>query len=97
LAGASITDLANHHHVNRKHAESCALYDFVVAQLRQRTPQCPHRLEPLCTYLVNQRDAVLAFAQQLDADPCRVAEDFQTPLTVIRQLCINSCVVASLS
>ena len=68
------------------HAERCALYDFVVAQLRERTPHCPHRLEPLCTYLVNQRDAVLAFAQQLDADLCRVAEDFQTPLTVLRQL-----------
>ncbi len=68
------------------HAERCALYDFVVAQLREHTPQCPHRLEPLCTYLVNQRDAVLAFAQQLDADLCRVAEDFQIPVTVIRQL-----------
>jgi hypothetical protein len=68
------------------HAERCALYDFVVAQLREHTPQCPHRLEPLCTYLVNQRDAVLAFAQQLDADLCRVAEDFQMPVTVIRQL-----------
>src|SRR6202023_4273409 len=50
------------------HAERCALYDFVVAELRARTPQCSHRLDPICTYLVNQRDAVLAFAQQLDTD-----------------------------
>ena len=31
-------------------------------------PQCAHRLQPLCTYLVNQRNAVLAFAQRLDTD-----------------------------
>jgi hypothetical protein len=66
------------------HPERCALYDFVVAELRARAPQCPHRLEPVCTYLVNQRDAVLAFAQQLDADLGAVAADFQVPVAVVR-------------
>jgi hypothetical protein len=66
------------------HAERAALYDFVVAELRARAPQCPHRLQPLCTYLVNQRDAVLAFAQQLDADLTAVAADFQVPVAVVR-------------
>jgi hypothetical protein len=66
------------------HAERVALYDFVVAELRARTPQCPHRLGPICTYLANQRDAVLAFAQQLDADLGVVAADFQVPATVVR-------------
>lgn len=66
------------------HAERAALYDFVVAELRARTPQCPHRLGPVCTYLANQRDAVLAFAEQLDADLAAVAADFQVPATVPR-------------
>jgi hypothetical protein len=67
-----------------RHAERCLLYDFIVAELRARAPQCPHRLEPLCTYLVNQRDAVLAFAQQLDADLGAVAADCQVPVDVVR-------------
>jgi hypothetical protein len=66
------------------HAERCLLYDFVVAELRARAPQCSHRLAPVCTYLVNQRAAVLAFAQQLDADLGAVAADFQVPAAVVR-------------
>jgi hypothetical protein len=66
------------------HADRCALYDFVIAELRARAPQCPHRLLRLCTYLTNQRDAVLAFAQQLDADLGAVAADFQVSEAVVR-------------
>src|SRR5215831_13530336 len=66
------------------HAERAALYDFIVAELQARAPQCPHRLAPACTYLVNQRDAVLAFAQQLDADLGAVAADFQVSPAVAR-------------
>jgi hypothetical protein len=66
------------------HAERVALYDCVVAELRARAPQCPHRLNPVCTYRANQRDAVLAFAQQLDADLDAVAADFQVPPAVTR-------------
>lgn len=66
------------------HAERRALYDFVVAELQARARQCPHRLGPVCTYLVNQRDAVLAFAQQLDTDLGAVAEEFQVPVAVVR-------------
>lgn len=66
------------------HAERLALYDFIVAELRARTPGCPHRLGPVCTYLANQRDAVLAFARQLDTDLAAVAADFQVPPAVAR-------------
>ncbi len=69
-----------------RHAERGALYDFVVAELRARASQCPHRLGPVWTYLVNQRDAVLAFAQQLDADLSTVADDFQVPVAVVRDV-----------
>jgi hypothetical protein len=68
------------------HAERCALYDFIVSELQARVAQCPHRLRPICTYLANQRDGVLAFTQQLDADLERVAEQFQVPLVAVRAL-----------
>jgi hypothetical protein len=72
------------------HAERGALYDFVVAELQARAAQCPHRLGPVCTYLVNQRDAVLAFAQQLDADLGTIAADFQVSVDVVRAVfCIQ--------
>ena len=66
------------------HAERLALYDFVVAELEARAPQCPHRLGPVCTYLAHQRDVVLAFAAQLDADLGAVAADFQVSPAVVR-------------
>jgi len=66
--------------------ERCALYDFVVAELRARAAQCPHRLDPLCTYLAHQRDAVLAFAQQLDAELETIAKKFQVTVGVVRTL-----------
>jgi hypothetical protein len=67
-----------------RHAERRLLYDFVVAELRARVPQCPHRLGPVCTYLTNQRGAALAFAAQLDADLDPAAADFQVPPAVVR-------------
>jgi len=66
------------------HAERLALYDFIVAELRARAPQCPHRLEPVCTTPANQRAAVLAFAAQLDTDLAAVAADFQVPPALAR-------------
>jgi hypothetical protein len=63
-----------------------ALYDFVVAELRARTPGCPHRLEPVVTHLANQRDDVLAFARALDADLGELAEDFQVSADVARDV-----------
>jgi hypothetical protein len=68
------------------HAERCALYDFVVAELRTRAALCPHRLDAVVTYLVNQRDALLTFARQLDADLAALATDFQVPVAVPRAL-----------
>jgi hypothetical protein len=68
------------------HAERCTLYDFIVTELQARASQCPHRLGPVCTYLVNQRDAVLAFAQQLDAELSALATDFALPPKVVRAL-----------
>jgi len=68
------------------HADRLALYDFVVAELRARIPWCAYRLEPVCTFLDNHRDALLAFAQQLDHDLAALAADFQVPVATVRDL-----------
>jgi hypothetical protein len=68
------------------HATRVALYDFVVAELRARVAQGPPSLGTVVTYLANQRDAVLAFAQQLDADLDAVAADFHVAPAAVRAL-----------
>ena len=50
------------------YTDRCQLYDFVVAELKARASKCPHRLEPICRALENQRDDLLAFARRLDED-----------------------------
>lgn len=66
--------------------DRCVLYDFVVAELKARQPLGPHRLGAVATYLVNHRDALLAFAKQLDADLDALAALFQVPPSVVRAL-----------
>jgi hypothetical protein len=66
------------------HEERVALYDFVVIELKARRSLCPHRIGPVCTYLVNHRDALLAFAKQLDADLNALAVEFQLPVATAR-------------
>jgi hypothetical protein len=62
------------------------LYDFIVAELRQRAPQCPYRLNPLCTFLDNHRDQLLGFAETLDRDLAEVAARFQVSGDTLREL-----------
>jgi hypothetical protein len=68
------------------HAERCALYDFVVAELKSRTPSCPHRLGPIGRKLENQRDDLLAFARVLDEELERLGEELQIPVDLARQV-----------
>jgi hypothetical protein len=62
------------------------LYDFVVAELRARALQCPHRINPLCTFLDNHRDQLLAFAEKLDRDLDALAASFQVSADLLREL-----------
>jgi hypothetical protein len=62
------------------------LYDFVVAELRARASRCPHRLEPICRALQNQRDDLLAFARRLDEDLERLGQELQIPADLARRL-----------
>ena len=66
--------------------ERRVLYDFIVAELRQRAPQCPYRLNPLCTFLDNHRDQLLGFAETLDRDLAEVATRFQVSGDTLREL-----------
>ena len=66
--------------------DRCALFDFILAELQARTPLCPHRLAPACTFLHNHRDQLLAFARQLDQDLAELADQFAVPLFLVREL-----------
>jgi hypothetical protein len=67
------------------HAQRGQLYDFIMAELRNRQALCPHRLQPLCKLLANHRDELLAFAAQLDRDQQALAQDFEAPVDLVRE------------
>jgi hypothetical protein len=68
------------------HADRCALYDFIAAELRARAPLCPHRLDEVCSLLKNQRDDLLAFAAQLDRDLADLARQFHVSAELARAI-----------
>ena len=68
------------------HATRAALYDWVVAELRAREPQCPRRIRPVRTLLQNRRDALLDFAAALDQDLAALAEAFAVPEATVRSV-----------
>jgi hypothetical protein len=68
------------------HADRCALYDFVLEELRARVPSCPHRLGPIYRLLKNRRDDLLAFAIELDEKLGTIAETLQVPPELLRRL-----------
>jgi hypothetical protein len=68
------------------HTTRRTLYDWVVAELRAREVQCPHRLRPVRTLLENQRDALLAFAAALDQELTALAEEFAVPVATVRSI-----------
>jgi hypothetical protein len=67
------------------YASRCALYDWIVAELRARESQCPHRIRPVRCLLENQRDDLLAFARQLDQDLQALAEECMVPAGVVEE------------
>ena len=68
------------------HATRCEMFDFIVAELRDREPLCPHRIGPVVRALTNQRDDLLAFAAQLDRDLTGLAAEFQLPVATLRKV-----------
>lgn len=68
------------------YASRCALYDWIVAELRLREPCCTHRIGPVRCLLENQREALLAFAKQLDSDLGALAEELAIPQTMVEEV-----------
>lgn len=64
------------------------LFDFIVEELNIREGLCPHRIRPVRTALKNQRDDLLAFAAVLDQKLADIAQRFQTPLNLVRAVCL---------
>jgi hypothetical protein len=64
----------------------CALYDFIVTELRSRQPLCEHRIDPVCRLLENQRDDLLAFALALEEDVHTLARQFQVSPAVVQEI-----------
>ena len=66
------------------HPTRCALFDFIVEELKARESLCPHRIGPVRRSLEHQRDDLLAFAVELDEEIARLAERFQVAPAIIR-------------
>ena len=64
------------------------LFDFIVEELSRRENLLAHRLRPLRTALKNQRDDLLAFAKVLDRKLVEIAQRFDTPLYLVRAVCL---------
>jgi hypothetical protein len=67
-------------------AERRLLYDFVVSELRMRAAAGPWALGVACRLLENHPDEILAFALPLDEALTGLAEEFQVPVTWVREL-----------
>jgi hypothetical protein len=72
--------------VGPRHTERLALFDFVLAELRDRVAAAGPLLAKLVTYLAGQRDDLLAFAAQLDRDLDDLAQRFAVAPQLARDL-----------
>lgn len=63
-----------------------ALYDFVMESLQALETLDAQRLRPVRQRLVNQRDALLAFATRLDGELGHLAQHFAVPVFRLRQV-----------
>ena len=68
--------------------ERQALFDFIIAELRLREASGCKRIRALRTALKNQRDDLLGFALVLDAKLADIAQRFETPLYLVRAVCL---------
>ena len=62
------------------------LFDFLVAELERLAPLCSHRLTPVIRALRNQRDDLLAFAEELDRSLTALAEEHRVSVAVVREV-----------
>jgi hypothetical protein len=60
------------------------LFDFIVREIKAREYLAPQRLRPIRVALENQRDELLAFAEELDRQLAGIAHEHQLPLEDVR-------------
>jgi hypothetical protein len=68
------------------YAERCALYDFILAELRPRIASCPHRLGPIYRLLKGRRDDLLSFALALEEELGQMAQAWGVSPDGLRRL-----------
>ena len=64
------------------------LFDFIEVELKQRAGKQYPTIRKLGKALHNQRDQLLAFASVLDQKLAAIADDFDLPLQVVRDVCL---------
>ena len=64
------------------------LFDFIEVELKQRAGKQYPTIRKLRKALHNQRDQLLAFAGVLDQKLAAIAEDFELPLSAVREVCL---------
>lgn len=64
----------------------CELFEFVVAEMKAREAQCPHRIGPAYRALENQKKELLFFAIELDKKVNELATRFKIVPALIREL-----------
>ncbi len=64
------------------------LWDFIVAEFKQREALCLHRIRPFRTALFNQKQDLLAFAAILDDQLTDISQQFNIPLYKVRNVCL---------
>jgi len=64
------------------------LFDFIVAELKQREPLDSARIRPVRTALERQRERLLGFARVLDGKLAEIARRFQVPDFQVRAVCL---------
>ena len=64
------------------------LWDFIVAEFKQREALCLHRIRPFRTALFNQKEDLLAFAAVLDEKLTDISQRFNIPLYLVRKVCL---------
>jgi hypothetical protein len=62
------------------------LFDFVLAQLRERRPLCEHRIGPVCSMLAAQQEDLLGFCEQMDTDVSSLAAYARVSREVVREM-----------
>jgi hypothetical protein len=63
------------------------LFAFIVEELQQREPLCPHRIGPVVRMLRNHQDHLLAFASVLDERLEDLSRRLAVPLSLLHAVC----------